>query len=303
MFFIKEHKYKYEFFVTTNFSYLILKDFTIVIFLAENIKRLRLRKGVSQAAMAASVGFPRTTLSSYEQNAAQPDIDGLLVIAAYFGVDLNDLLTQQLATDVPVNEKGRINKTDKRVKEHVVAKPKDYGSEPPLTVASEPPALYRLNVLDVEGKSTAAILQILQDADKALIAPNLYLPNLGPGQHIRIQVTGNSMHPLIKDKDIVIATKVPEGPSGLKDGQVYLYLGKDDSFDCRRLYRSGNDQVEMVADNEDHKRYTRQADDIQMLFKVQQVHSSNLEKYQQDSRQEIANIWKAIGELREEKDR
>lgn len=268
-----------------------------MIFLAENIKRLRLRKGVSQAEMAVNIGFPRTTLSSYEQNASQPDIDGLLVIAAYFGVDLNDLLTKQLATDIPVNEKGRINKKVKNVQ----VKPIDYGSEPVLTVASEPPPFYQPNVLDVAGKAAAVIQQMVQDADKGLIAPTLYLPDLGPGQHIRIQIAGDNMHPLIKDKDIVIATKVPEGPSGLEDGQVYICLGKDDGMDCRRLYWAGNDQVEMVADNEDYKSYTRHVNDIQMLLKVQQVHSSDLHNYRQESRQEIAKLWKAIEEIRQEK--
>ena len=66
--------------------------------------------------MAVSVGFPRTTLSSYEQNASQPDMEGIVVIANYFNVDLKDLLTKQLATDIQLHEKGRINKNAKQVK-------------------------------------------------------------------------------------------------------------------------------------------------------------------------------------------
>ena len=270
-----------------------------MIFLAENIKRLRLKKGVSQAEMAVSISFPRTTLSSYEQNASQPDIAGLLVIARYFGVDLTDLLTKQLATDTPVNEKGRINKKAKNVQ----LKPNAYLSEPVLTVTSEPLPVYQPNVLNVEDKSVATILQMVQDADNGLKAPTLYLPKLGPGRHIRIKLAGDSMHPLIKDQDIVIATKVPEGPSGLKEGDVYVCLDKYDGIDCRRLYRAGNDEVEMAADNEDYKPYTRHVDYIEMLFKVQQVHSSDLHNYRQDSRQQIAKLWKAIEELRQEKDR
>ena len=101
------------------------------------------------------------------------------------------------------------------------------------------------------------------------------------------------MYPLIKDKDSIIATKMPEGPSGIKDGQVYLCLGTDDGIDCRRLYWTENDQVEMVPDNDDYKTYTRYINSIQMLFQVQQVHSSNLHRYRQDSRQENSQIMES----------
>ncbi len=272
-----------------------------MIFFSENIKRLRLKKEVSQAEMAVSIGIPRTTLSSYEQNVSQPDMEGLLVIANYFGVDVNDLLTKRLAIDIQLNEKGRINKKAKNAQIDAPVKSNNYPIEPILTLTSEPSFFYQPNVLDAERKTAAVILQMLQDADKGLIAPTLYLPNLGTGRHLRIQIADDSMYPLIKDKDIVIATKVPEGPSGLKDGQVYICFNKDDNVDCRRLYRAENDQVEMMPDNEDYKPYTRHINFIQMLFKVQQVHSSNLNKYRQDSRQEIAKIWKAIEEVKQGK--
>ena len=61
-----------------------------------NIRFLRNKKGLSQAEMLDSLGFPRTTWSSYENGVSQPGIDGILRIASFFGISVTDLLEEDL---------------------------------------------------------------------------------------------------------------------------------------------------------------------------------------------------------------
>jgi transcriptional regulator with XRE-family HTH domain len=61
-----------------------------------NIRFLRNKKGLSQAEMLAYLGFPRTTWSSYEHGVSQPDIDGILRIASFFGISVTELLEEDL---------------------------------------------------------------------------------------------------------------------------------------------------------------------------------------------------------------
>ncbi|MGV8094382.1 MAG: helix-turn-helix domain-containing protein [Mangrovibacterium sp.] len=61
-----------------------------------NIRFLRNKKGLSQAEMLDHLGFPRTTWSSYENGVSQPDIDGILRIASFFGISVTELLEEDL---------------------------------------------------------------------------------------------------------------------------------------------------------------------------------------------------------------
>lgn len=47
--------------------------------------------------MLNNLGFPRTTWSSYENGVSQPDIDGILRIASFFGISVTELLEKDLS--------------------------------------------------------------------------------------------------------------------------------------------------------------------------------------------------------------
>ena len=65
-------------------------------YFSKNIRFLRNRIGLNQAEMLDHLGFPRTTWSSYENGVSQPDIDGLLRIASFFGISATELLVEDL---------------------------------------------------------------------------------------------------------------------------------------------------------------------------------------------------------------
>ncbi len=64
--------------------------------ISNNIRYLRTKKGLSQTAMAESVGLKRGNIASYEKELAQPSIENLVKIADYFGVDIHQIVNDDL---------------------------------------------------------------------------------------------------------------------------------------------------------------------------------------------------------------
>ncbi|HET8859832.1 helix-turn-helix transcriptional regulator [Marivirga sp.] len=64
--------------------------------ISDNIKYLRTEKGLSQTAMAEAVGLKRGNIASYEKELAQPSIENLVKIADYFGIDIHQIVNDDL---------------------------------------------------------------------------------------------------------------------------------------------------------------------------------------------------------------
>ena len=60
--------------------------------LSENIRRLRLAKGINQVELAVNLGVTKQTVSNWENNNIQPSIEMLVAIAKYFSVSCDSLL-------------------------------------------------------------------------------------------------------------------------------------------------------------------------------------------------------------------
>ena len=64
--------------------------------ISSNLKFLRSQKGLSQTAMAEAVGLKRGNIASYEKELAQPSIENLVKIADFFGVDIHQIVNDDL---------------------------------------------------------------------------------------------------------------------------------------------------------------------------------------------------------------
>lgn len=67
--------------------------------IAENIRRLRKERGLSQEEMAELADFHRTYVSQLERCVTNISLDGLERLANALGVDVLDLLARTEATD------------------------------------------------------------------------------------------------------------------------------------------------------------------------------------------------------------
>ena len=60
--------------------------------IGENLRQLRLEKGLTQAQVAEKVGLTRQALSSYESGRTRPDVQMLLVLCEIYETDLDGIL-------------------------------------------------------------------------------------------------------------------------------------------------------------------------------------------------------------------
>ena len=72
------------------------------LYIGENIKRLRRKKGITQETLADRMHVSTAAVSKWERNETFPDIAMVIPLASYFGVSTDEIL----GLDVAKNEEG-----------------------------------------------------------------------------------------------------------------------------------------------------------------------------------------------------
>jgi len=85
-------------------------------FIGENFKILRKRKGESQEEVAAALGLNRSTYSGYENNIAQPNLETILQISTYFGLTIEELITKDFKNFKEVDWRILTERSELRMK-------------------------------------------------------------------------------------------------------------------------------------------------------------------------------------------
>lgn len=71
-------------------------------YLAQNLKYLREQKGLNQADLAKVLGVKQPTVGNWEVGKREPELSVLALIAAYFGVTLDDMVLKDLRPPIPL---------------------------------------------------------------------------------------------------------------------------------------------------------------------------------------------------------
>ena len=59
---------------------------------SENLKRIRLEKGLTQQYLADALGVTRSAVAAYESGRIEPSIEKLLILSSSLGVSLDELI-------------------------------------------------------------------------------------------------------------------------------------------------------------------------------------------------------------------
>lgn len=70
-------------------------------YLAENIKYLRKKKGLNQNDFSAELGFSQPAVANWESKVRVPDIENIVKIAEFFKVSLDELVLHKLKPNNP----------------------------------------------------------------------------------------------------------------------------------------------------------------------------------------------------------
>ncbi len=200
-------------------------------YLAQNIRFLRKKMGLTQGALASRLGINRAALGSYEEGRAEPRLSVLQFMAQCFSCSIDDLLHLDL-------EQGKPAPVDKKGKSLRV-----------LSVAVDEQEQERIVVVPV--KAAAGYLNGFGDVDYIGSLPSFRLPlqELGRERSYRLfQIKGDSMNP-VPDGAYIITEYVQDWTQ-IKDDQCYVLITRDEGIVYKRvLNRPGEDALILKSDN------------------------------------------------------
>lgn len=185
---------------------------------AANLKLLRHRKGLSQDILALELDLKRTTLSAYENGQAEPNLDLLGRIAAYFGLRIDSLLGVDLSALTPAewDEMQRGEAPDLSGRHLRI-----------LATSVSPDNLENVEV--VPAAARAGYTAGYADPEFVASLPHMSLPFLSPERKYRaFPVDGDSMPPVVKGS-YVVGQYLPDWNT-LRKGQFAIVVTRQDGI-------------------------------------------------------------------------
>jgi len=193
---------------------------------SDNIRHLRVKKGVSQEIVAESLLISRASLAKYESGTNQAPYETLVKISHYYHVSIDLLLTADIRK---VNMDQLLKLDDNRILL-------------PIVVDKDGDNMIEI----VPHKAKAGYLTGYSDPEYIESLQYISLPMLKGGKYRAFEVDGDSMPPFKTGSYIV--GKYVENLKELKVGKGYLVMGID-GMTYKRLSKVGDDHLLLGSDN------------------------------------------------------
>lgn len=159
---------------------------------SSNLRLLRKRRGLTQDELALALGMPRSTLSNYENQLAEPSLEALIAFGKHFNIAIDTLLQLDLQSVSELHLRQLERGYDVYIKGsqlRVLATTVDSGNNE--------------NIELVEEKAKAGYTNGFADPEYIKVLPAFSLPFLSRNKKYRtFQISGDSMLP-IPDKSFV----------------------------------------------------------------------------------------------------
>lgn len=193
---------------------------------SDNIRHLRLKKGVSQEIVAENLSISRASLAKYESGINQAPYETLVRISHYYHVSIDLLLTADIRK---INMDQLLKLDDNRILLPIV-----------VDAAGD-------NVIEiVPHKAKAGYLTGYSDMEFIESLQHISLPMLKGGKYRAFEVDGDSMPPF-KTGSFILG-KYVENEKELKKGRGYLVMTTE-GMTYKRLKGIGKDHLTLESDN------------------------------------------------------
>ena len=189
-----------------------------------NIKLLRKRRSRSQEDVAQHLEIKRSSLSGYENGAAEPNFDTLVKFSEYFNITIDKLLKHNLdsLSESQLSELERgydIDISGNRMR--VLATTVDQENEENIELISE--------------KAKAGYTTGYADPDFIKVLPTFQLPFLSKQKKYRtFPISGDSMPPVVNGS--FVTGEYVQNWNMIKDGYPYIILTKEDGIVFKIVY-------------------------------------------------------------------
>ncbi|MFH2142548.1 MAG: XRE family transcriptional regulator [Bacteroidota bacterium] len=257
-----------------------------------NIKLLRNRKGRTQDEVAHALNMKRSTLSGYENNVAQPNMDALIALSKFFGIAIDTLIK----IDLQKLSESQFSEIERGFDVYIT------GSNLRVlatTVNSE----NNENIEIVNEKAKAGYATGYSDIEYMKVLPVFQLPFLSKDRKYRtFQISGDSMIP-IPDKSYVTAEYV-QNWSYLKQGDACIIVTIEDGVVFKILANkvSEGKNVKLFSLNSFYKPFEINVKDIKEIWKFVNYISSVLPESlpaEHELYQTVANLQDDIKDIKE----
>jgi transcriptional regulator with XRE-family HTH domain len=235
-------------------------------YFTQNIKFLRKRRGRTQDDMASALNMKRSTLSGYENNVAQPNLETIMAFSTYFSIAIDTLVKIDLAT-LPESQLSQLERgydvfiTGSRLR--VLAS----------TVNSD-------NIDNIElvnEKASAGYTRSFADPEFIKVLPAFQLPFLPKDRKFRtFQIRGDSMLP-IPDGSYVTGEYVQNWFT-IRDGMPYIVLTLDDGIMFKIVEKEieSEKRLRLISLNSAYEPYTIDINQVKEVWKFVHYISAEL---------------------------
>lgn len=223
--------------------------------LGEAIKKLRLKNKLTQVELGKLTGFKQNTISQHEKGKREIDEEDILKYCKALGVSPQTLFEMSSKKRTSKELSIIYNKLDSKRQSKVY----DYASRQldEQNGIKEDKVVYL-----VRGRQSAAGSMIhVDDVDAEMgVLPSSIVPN---GANELVQITGDSMEPLIKKGSEVYLRYQPT----VEDGEIAIVRVEDEGVTCKYLFRDGENIV-LKSENSKYDDIVVDANKVSVIGKV-----------------------------------
>ena len=223
--------------------------------LGEAIKKLRLKNKLTQVELGKLTGFKQNTISQHEKGKREIDEEDILKYCKALGVSPQILFEMSSKKRTSKELSIIYNKLDSKRQSKVY----DYASRQldEQNGIQEDKVVYL-----VRGRQSAAGSMIhVDDVDAEMgVLPSSIVPN---GANELVQITGDSMEPLIKKCSEVYLRYQPT----VEDGEIAIVRVEDEGVTCKYLFRDGENII-LKSENSNYDDIVVDANKVSVIGKV-----------------------------------
>lgn len=231
-------------------------------YFASNLKLLRTRRGLEQKDISDFLGLKSpTSVTNWEKGSNLARAGHLSDLATFFGVSLHDLVQEDLSKPKLTKQNNNLDIStiytqltqprQERVYDFAVEQLNEQNG------VQEDKVVYL-----VRGRQSAAGSMIhVDDSDAEMgVLPSSVVPS---GANELVQITGDSMEPLIKKGSEVYLRYQPT----VEDGEIAIVRVEDDGVTCKYLYRDGQNII-LKSENPEYDDIIVDANKVSVIGKV-----------------------------------
>lgn len=224
--------------------------------IANNLKYLRKKKGLTQQQFADELGIKRASVGAYEEGRAEPRYELLNKIAMFYNLSMDELVKEEINETWKPGTRGGASNL------RVLSVTVDHDD--------------RENIELVPIKASAGYLNGYADPEYVAELPRFSLPFFKQGTYRAFEIKGDSMLPL-PSGSIVVAEYV-EDWHDIKPGQTYVIVSISEGVVYKRIGQKYKEEkgLLLVSDNKIYDPYWITAQDIVEVWRAKAFISTEL---------------------------